>query len=180
VKVTLTGIRPPIWRRLQVASSINLRRLHDVIQAGMGWQQAHLCQFEAGDEYLGEPDPDYEPPVRSAKATALRRVAPEAGAKLTYVYDFGDNWRHQVVVERVLPPERGVSYPRCVTGRRACPPEDCGGVWGYEELLQAIRDPQHPEHEAMLEWLGGPFDPEAFDPRAVNETLANLGSSPWD
>ena len=180
VKVTLTGIRPPIWRRLQVASSINLRRLHDVIQAAMGWQQAHLYQFEVGDEYFGEPDPDYDPPVRSAKATPLRRVAPEAGTKLTYVYDFGDNWRHLVVVERVHPPERGVSYPRCVTGRRACPPEDCGGIWGYEELLQAIRDPQHPEHEAMLAWLGGPFDPEAFDPRAVNETLANLGSSPWD
>jgi Plasmid pRiA4b ORF-3-like protein len=181
VKVTLAGIRPPIWRRLQVASSIDLRRLHDVIQAAMGWTQSHLYRFEVEDMEFGEPDPDFDygPPVRSAKATPLRRIAPEAGAKLTYVYDFGDNWQHRIVVERVLPPERGVSYPRCVTGRRACPPEDCSGVWGYEELLQSIRDPKHPEHEAMLEWLGGPFDPEAFDPRAVNETLTNLGPSPW-
>jgi hypothetical protein len=180
VKVTLVGIRPPIWRRLQVASSINLRRLHDVIQEALGWTQSHLYRFEVGDVEFGEPDPEDGRPVRSAKATPLRKIAPEAGASFLYEYDFGDSWQHQIVVEKVLPPGSGVAYPRCVAGRRACPPEDCGGVWGYAELLEAIGDPEHPEHEEMLEWVGGAFDPEAFDLRAINEALASLGPSPWD
>jgi hypothetical protein len=180
LKVTLTQIRPPVWRRLQVASSINLRRLHDVLQATMGWTQSHLYEFEIGGSTFGEPSPEIDFPVRSAKATPLRRVAPDAGTTFSYLYDFGDSWQHQVVVEQVLPPEPGVSYPRCLTGRRACPPEDVGGVWGYQEFLEAIRDPTHEEHEAMLEWVGGAFDPEAFDLRRVNHELATLGPSPWD
>lgn len=180
LKVTLTGTKPPIWRRIQVASSINLRRLHDVIQEAMGWTQSHLYQFELGDVCYGEPDPEYGMPIRSAKATPLRKIAPEAGAVFLYEYDFGDSWQHRIVVEKVLPPEPGIAYPRCVAGKRACPPEDCGGIWGYQEFLEAIRDPEHPEHEAMLKWVGGAFDPEAFDLRAVNEGLANLGPSPWD
>ena len=180
VKVTLLGIRPPIWRRLQVASSINLRRLHDVIQEAMGWTQSHLYRFEAGGVEIGEPDPEFGLPVRSAKATQLRKIAPEPGAAFLYEYDFGDSWEHRIDVEKVLPPERGVFYPRCIGGKRACPPEDCGGVWGYEHLLEVLGDPRHPEHQEMLEWIGGAFDPEAFDLRAVNEALANLGPSPWD
>jgi hypothetical protein len=180
VTVTLLGIKPPIWRRLEVASSINLRRLHDVIQEAMGWTQSHLYRFEVGDVEFGEPDPEFGLPVRSAKATPLRKIAPQPGAAFLYEYDFGDSWEHRIDVEKVLPPERGVTYPRCIAGKRACPPEDCGGVWGYEHLLEVIRDPAHPEHEEMLEWVGGAFDPEAFDLRAVNETLAHLGPSPWD
>ncbi|MCC7106094.1 MAG: plasmid pRiA4b ORF-3 family protein, partial [Chloroflexi bacterium] len=154
---------------------------HDVIQEAMGWSQSHLYMFDADGEEYGEPDPDqFGLPVRSARGTALRRMAPEPGDRFTYEYDFGDDWRHRIVVEKVLPPERGVVYPRCLAGRRACPPEDCGGIWGYEEFLEAIRDPDHEEHEAMLEWVGGAFDPEAFDLKTVNETLANLGPSPWD
>lgn len=97
-----------------------------------------------------------------------------------YEYDFGDSWQHRIEVEKVLPPEPGVRYPRCLAGKRACPPEDVGGIFGYEEFLQAIRSPKHPEHEAMLEWAGGAFDPEAFDLQGVNEQLAHLGPSPWD
>src|SRR5256885_1661841 len=104
LKVTLTGIRPPIWRRLQVASSINLRRLHDVIQATMGWTQSHLYEFEIGGVTFGEPSPEYDIAVRSAKSTPLRRVAPEAGSAFSYLYDFGDNWQHRIDVERILPP----------------------------------------------------------------------------
>jgi len=180
LKITLTGIRPPIWRRLQVSSSMNLRRLHDVIQAAMGWTQSHLYQFEVGDMEYGEPDEEFGLPIRSAKATPLRKVAPEPGAVFSYEYDFGDSWQHHIEVEKVLPLEPGVRYPRCLAGKRACPPEDVGGIFGYEEFLQAIRDPKHPEHESMLEWVGGAFDPEAFDLRAVNEQLAHLGPSPWD
>jgi hypothetical protein len=180
LKVTLTGIRPPIWRRLQVSSSINLRRLHDVLQAAMGWTQSHLYLFEVGDVEFGEPDEEFGMPIRSAKATPLRKIAPQPGAVFRYEYDFGDSWQHRIEVEKVLPPEPGASYPRCLAGKRACPPEDVGGIWGYEEFLQAIRDPEHEEHTAMLEWAGGAFDPEAFDRQAVNEELAHLGPSPWD
>jgi hypothetical protein len=180
LKVTLTGVRPPIWRRIQVASSINLRRLHDVIQATMGWTQSHLYQFEIDGVLFGEPDPEYDLPVRSAKSTPLRRVAPNIGATLTYEYDFGDGWEHPVVVEQVIPPEPGVFYPRCLAGRRACPPEDVGGISGYQEFLEAIRDPEHEEHDSMLEWVGGSFDPEVFDLQTVNRELAILGPSPWD
>ena len=180
LKVTLTRIKPPVWRRLQVASSINLRRLHDVIQATMGWTQSHLYEFEIGGVAFGEPSLENDIPVRSAKSTPLRRVAPDAGTTFSYLYDFGDNWEHQIVVEKVLPPEPGVVYPRCLAGRRACPPEDVGGIWGYQEFLEAIRDPEHEEHASMLEWVGGAFDPDAFDLRAVNQDLATLGPSPWD
>ena len=180
LKITLMGVRPPIWRRLQVSSSINLRRLHDVIQAAMGWTQSHLYRFEVGGVDYGEPDRDYDGDVRSAKATALRKIAPAPGTAFLYEYDFGDSWQHRIEVEKVLPLEPGVRYPRCLAGKRACPPEDIGGIWGYEEFLQAIRDPKHPEHAAMLEWVGGFFDPEAFDLRAVNDRLARLGPSPWD
>jgi hypothetical protein len=180
VKVTLEGIRPPVWRRIHVASSITLRRLHDVLQVTMGWTQSHLYAFEIGGVTFGEPSPGYDIPVRSAKSTPLRRVAPDAGARFSYLYDFGDNWEHQVVVEKVLLPEPGAVYPRCLTGRRACPPEDVGGIWGYQEFLQAIGDPEHEEHASLLEWVGGAFDPEAFDLGAVNRALATLGPSPWD
>ena len=180
LKVTLLEIRPLIWRRLQVPSAINLRRLHDVLQAAMGWTQSHLYRFEVGDQEFGEPDPDFDLPIRSAKSTPLRKVAPEPGVTFLYEYDFGDSWLHEIVVEKVLPPEPRVAYPRCLAGKRACPPEDVGGVTGYLEFLKAIRRPNHPDHEAMLEWVGGAFDPTAFDLDAVNEQLAHLGPSPWD
>jgi hypothetical protein len=180
LKVTLLEIHPPIWRRLQVSSSINLRRLHDVIQEAMGWTHSHLYRFELNGVEFGEPDPDFGMPISSAKATQLRKIAPEAGIQFLYEYDFGDSWEHQILVEQVFPPEQGVTYPRCIAGERACPPEDCGGVWGYDEFLRAIRNRRHPEHRAMLEWVGGAFDPEAFDLRAVNDKLAHLGPSPWD
>lgn len=180
LKVTLRGIRPPIWRRIQVPSTINLRRLHDVIQETMGWTQSHLYAFEVDGEQYGEPSPGDDLPMRSAKSTQLRRIAPEAGGRFLYTYDFGDNWEHLVQVEKVLPPGPGVAYPRCVTGKRACPPEDVGGIWGYQEFLEAIEDPDHEEHESLLEWVGGEFDPEAFDSRAVNAALAVLGPSPWE
>jgi hypothetical protein len=94
--------------------------------------------------------------------------------KCLYEYDFGDSWEHEVLVEKILPREQGKRYPVCLTGKRACPPEDCGGIWGYAEFLEAINDPQHPEHEEMREWVGGEFDAEAFDPDEVNRELQRL------
>ena len=105
----------------------------------------------------------------------LRTVAPRLGATLVYEYDFGDDWKHDLLVEGLLLPEEGVHYPRCLAGARSRPPEDCGGVPGYEELLEVIRDPEHEEYEEMMLWLGGSFDPEAFDLAAVNDALRSIG-----
>ena len=107
---------------------------------------------------------------------SLQQVVSRVKDKLIYEYDFGDSWEHELLVEKILPLEEGKRYPVCLTGKRACPPEDCGGIWGYASLLEAIRDPEHPEHEEMVDWVGGEFDPEAFDLDEVNRELQNLTS----
>ena len=175
LKVTLRDIRPPIWRRIQVPADVTLYRLHLTLQAVMGWENEHLYEFVRqtglGRLNYGEPDPDYGREIRSARRTRLNEVAPAEKARLVYKYDFGDGWEHDILVEKVVPREADARYPRCLAGRRACPPEDCGGTWGYESLLGAIADPDDPEHASMLEWLGGEFDPEAFDLDAINRAL---------
>jgi hypothetical protein len=163
LKVTIMDTRPPVWRRVVVPADMTLARLHDVFQAAFGWWDCHLHEFEIGGVRYGVDDGEGWEPPDDERRTRLADVA-VAGSSFVYVYDFGDNWRHKVVVEKVVPTERGVRYPLCTDGRRAGPPEDCGGTWGYREFLTAIADPTHDEHESMLEWVGGPFDPEAFDP----------------
>ena len=176
--VTLQETEPPIWRRVQVPADITLHRLHEVLQTVLGWTDSHLYLFEVGPEpiYFGDPDlvEDW-PDLRPSRKTKLSRVAPAAGAKLVYEYDLGDSWRHDIVVEKVLPAQAGAGCPVCLAGKRACPPEDCGGVHGYAELLEVIADPSHEEHDSMLTWLGGSFDPEAFDLDHVNFLLDGRG-----
>lgn len=175
LKVTLKDSKPPIWRRIQVPSDITLYKLHRVLQVVMGWTDSHLHQFIIGGRYYGEPDPDFgDVEVVSERRAKLCQVAGSEKEKLVYEYDFGDDWLHQVVVEKILPPEVGRSYPVCLAGKRSAPPEDCGGIWGYQDFLAAIGDPKHPEHEEMLEWVGGDFDPEAFDLDEVNQGLREL------
>jgi hypothetical protein len=115
--------------------------------------------------------------AKDARTVTLERLVPREKSKLLYEYDFGDSWDHELLVEKRLPLAAGKRYPVCLTGKRACPPEDCGGVWGYASVLEAIRDPEHPEHEEMLEWVGGEFDPEAFDLDEVNRELRHLTES---
>jgi hypothetical protein len=177
IKVTLRYSKPPIWRRIQVPADVSLARLHRILQVIMGWEDYHLHQFIIDDEYYGEPHPDYEvwgPEMRDEQRAELGRLVPEEGLKFLYEYDFGDGWEHKLLVEKILPPEPGVGYPRCLKGKRACPPEDVGGVWGYDGFLEVIRDPDHPEHEEWLEWVGGEFDPEAFDLEEVNAELESM------
>lgn len=170
-KVTLKGIRPPIWRRFQVTNDITLHRLHLVLQTVMGWENYHLYDFTIDGVIYGEHDEDYDLVDRSSRHTKLWQVLPGAKARFAYRYDFGDNWEHEVVLEKALPFAAGVRYPVCLTGRRACPPEDCGGPWGYERMLEALGDPEDQEHEEYMRWLGGEFDTEAFDLEAVNRAL---------
>jgi hypothetical protein len=162
LKITLRDTKPPVWRRVQV-QDCTLGRLHDVIQTCMGWTNSHLHAFEVGGEQYSEPDPDGMMETEDERKVKLSQVVARGFKKFAYTYDFGDNWDHTVEVEKTLEAEPGVRYPRCVDGKRACPPEDCGGPWGYADFLKAIRDPKHPEHEDMLEWAGDGFDPEEFD-----------------
>jgi hypothetical protein len=174
IKVTLNESKPPIWRRILVAGDVNLEKLHYVLQVAMGWTNSHLHQFIVGQTYYGEPHPDYGSEMREERRVRLNQVARGEGITFIYEYDFGDSWMHTLLVEKILSPEPGQQYPVCVEGQRACPPEDVGGVWGYEEFLGAIRDPDHPEHEDYLEWVGGEFDSEEFDLEETNGILRDL------
>jgi hypothetical protein len=138
----------------------------------MGWTDSHLHQFNVHGEYIGTPDPDFE--VENEKSIKLDQVVSEAGDKFVYEYDFGDSWEHVILVEKILQPEAGVHYPICLKGKRACPREDCGGILGYGDLLEAIQDPAHSEHKDMLDWLGGSFDPEEFDVDIANQRLKTI------
>ncbi len=171
IKITLKGTKPPIWRRVRCRANTDLADLHDIIQRAMGWGNYHLWEFVIGG--TSHPGPGLESASSRGRGlhTDLRAIADEGHKRFVYIYDMGDSWEHQVVIEKLLPAEEGVSYPVCVAGKRACPPEDCGGVWGYEELLEMIQDPDHPEHERMLEWVGGSLAPEAFNIEAVNRRL---------
>ena len=178
IKVTLRYTRPPIWRRLLVPAGLTLDALHDVLQAAMGWDDSHLHEFHIGSKRFGKSDPNDRrmglDPIGNDRTTHLYRVLGKVGAKAMYTYDFGDSWEHAIVVEKVLPPEAGVAYPVCVAGKLQGPPEDCGGVPGYYNLLEALRDPDHEEHADLLDWVGGEFNPDAFSVDEVNQKLAPL------
>ena len=174
LKVTLRDIKPPIWRRLQVESSITLSQLHLIIQAAMGWYNCHLHSFTiAGIEY-GKPEPNYGLELRDENKAKLGSLIKQEKAKFFYTYDFGDSWEHLILVEKILPKEPNITYPICIKAKRACPPEDCGGSWGYMEFLEAIQNPNHPEHESFLEWLGGSFDSEFYDLNEINQRLTEF------
>lgn len=174
LKVTLRGIRPPIWRRL-VVPDCTLRVLHEIIQVAMGWDDYHLYAFEVGDEEYSDPNPAVgDLDMEDASRVRLGDLIPGEKFKFRYTYDFGDDWKHEILVEKVVPPGEGQSFPHCPTGKRACPPEDVGGIWGYQEFLEAIQDPEHDRHAELLEWVGGAFDPEAFDLEAINAELREM------
>jgi len=176
IKVTLLGTKPPIWRRLVVPASITLAKLHDVLQTAMGWHDCHMHQFCAGDRLIGKPDPeDFAmgmPQVENERTIKLNRVLRNAGAKMIYTYDFGDNWEHAVVLEKRLPLLLDMSDPICIDGKLACPPDDCGGIPGFYNLLDALADPNHEQHEEMRNWIGDEFDPQDFSVDTVNQKLA--------
>ncbi|SRR5579883_3068357 len=174
LKITLKDIRPPIWRRIQVRSDATLAQLHWAIQISMGWTNSHLHSFNIQDTEYGVPMPEFDfddMEVRDERTVKLSKVIPKEKFKFSYLYDFGDSWEHEILVEKVLEFDPTFDYPNCITGKRACPPEDCGGVWGYRNFLEVIQDPDHPEHEEMLEWVGGFFDPEDPDLEDVNPRL---------
>jgi hypothetical protein len=172
-KITLRGIRPPIWRRILVPGNYTFWDLHVAIQDAMAWSDVHLHAFEVANpitgfaEEIGIPDEDFGGANQRTIAGWKRKIAQyfnEENTKARYVYDFGDDWVHTVKLEKILPSDKDVNYPQCLAGKRACPPEDCGGIWGYEDLLEIISDPEHEQYEETVEWLGDEdFDPDYFD-----------------
>ena len=171
IKISLIGAKPPIWRTILVPGNIGLAAFHDVIQLTMGWTDSHLHQFIANQVFYGTPDDDFELEMEDETQYKLSQLLTKEKESLVYEYDFGDSWEHKILLEKILPYDSKIALPVCLKGKRACPPEDCGGIWGYEELLQTISNPKHPDHDEMLEWLGGEFDPEEFDLEEINEDL---------
>jgi Plasmid pRiA4b ORF-3-like protein len=177
LKIALRGVRPPVWRRVRVTSDMTLRMLHQVIQEAMGWEDAHLHEFEVGKRRYGEPSDDLWPGMErtfSENGVRLGALVDQGVTRFRYVYDFGDGWEHEVVVEKVGPVDPEQQYPSLITGKRACPPEDCGGVYGYYRLLEVLADPSDEEHAELTEWVGGEFDPERLDTERISRALAGI------
>jgi|SRR5579864_8175052 len=172
LKITLKGVKPSVWRRVLVADC-SLAELHEVIQAAFGWSNSHLYAFDDGDNEYSDSTSAVELGIENASRARLSRVASQEKVRFGYTYDFGDNWEHEILVEKILPAEQGKHHPVCLKGKRACPPEDIGGCWGYADLLDALSDPKHEQHHEFLELRGG-FDPEAFDIEHVNAELMML------
>jgi hypothetical protein len=172
IKISLIGAKPPIWRTVLVASNLGLAAFHEVIQQTMGWTDSHLHQFIANNVFYGIPDDDFGMEIEDESKYKLSQLLSKEKDNIIYEYDFGDSWEHKILLEKVLPYDSKTALPVCIKGKRACPPEDCGGIWGYEDLLETISNVKHPEHADMLEWLGGEFDPEEFDLEQINKDLA--------
>jgi hypothetical protein len=182
IKVTLLESEPPIWRRLRVPSEITLKRLHQVLQAAMGWTDSHLHTFTAGGVIYAKPSTDWDMKVRDTARIQLRDVAKVEGEAFIYEYDLGDSWCHQVLLEEVHFDKSADRVAVCLEGEFACPLEDSGGVHGYYDTLEILRDVQHEEHEATTKWANSmaamagrkTFDPDAFDLGAVNAKLKQI------
>ena len=179
IQIALLNTEPKIWRRLLVPPQFTLSRLHRAIQIAMGWEDDHLHEFRVGKQMYGQPDEDHDPfgitRRKDERYVLVSELFLRVGSKALYTYDFGDSWEHQIVLEKRLKPDPDVIYPVCVAGEMACPPEDIGGIYGYYELVEAIRDPEHMRHGEMLEWVGEDWDPQRFSLEKINHALRKLG-----
>ncbi|WP_088655827.1 plasmid pRiA4b ORF-3 family protein [Geofilum rhodophaeum] len=173
IQISLKGVKPRVWRRVLVPSDVLLSDFHRIIQMSMGWTDTHLHQFYIKGLLYGSPMEDDLDDFGVEDYTGLKLNAflKKEKDKLQYDYDFGDNWEHTVVLEKILPFDDKLQYPVCVAGRMSCPPEDCGGAWGYMDMLEVLKQPEHEEYKSYMEWMGGPFDPKEFDKGLVNKAL---------
>ncbi len=170
LKVTLRGVKPPVWRRLLMPGTMTLGQLHTAIQSAMGWHDSHLHVFDIGGEAFG--DRRSVDDVADERRPTLNGLLKASVVRFGYTYDFGDNWEHTIAFEKSESAVEGESCPVCIAGKRNCRPEDCGGVWGYQQLLGILADPRHPDHADQLEWIGEAFDPNAFNRERANLALA--------
>jgi hypothetical protein len=171
-RIELLGVEPPVWRRIEVPEDYSFWDLHVAIQDAMGWEDYHLHAFRVvGSELVfGIPDEEGDDPFDTQPGWEfqIRDFFSQGTPLAVYEYDYGDSWTHEIRLEAFHPVDKEIIYPRCLEGSRRCPPEDCGGIHGYRNFLRVIADPSDPEHESMLEWIGGPFDPEDFDPTRIH------------
>lgn len=170
IQIVLKGSKPKIWRRLVVDSNLLLVDFHRVIQTTMGWTNSHLHAFSDGmDEYSPvEFEVEY---AKDARKVRLGEILNEKKSSIHYEYDFGDGWEHLITLEKILDPDDQLYIPQCIAGKGNCPPEDCGGIWGYSNMLKILKNPEHEEYESYIEWLGGNFDPGYFDKDEINKLL---------
>lgn len=170
IKVVLKNTKPKIWRRLLVDADTQLDDLHRIIQTSMGWTNSHLHLFKVGkNEYA--PDEFEVEDCLSSRKVKLNTILKKEKSKILYVYDLGDYWEHDIILEKIIKEGDAGQIPRCVKGKSSCPPEDCGGTFGYMELIQTISNPKHEDYESMMEWLDGEFDPDYFNVEEVNQSL---------
>jgi hypothetical protein len=180
IKIKLLGVsKPPVWRRLQLPADTRLDHLHDIITAAFGWQGYHMHVFTSGPEEFGLPDPELG--HTDERHISLGQLVSGIGDRLRYTYDFGDDWEHEIIVEDLLDTDPDIHYPALVAAKGACPPEDCGGPWGYADLKAILADPSHEQHQEMLDWLGldntNAFDPNTVTLDQLEEEVALNGAS---
>jgi Plasmid pRiA4b ORF-3-like protein len=176
LRIELRGVEPLVWRRVLVPENITLAKLHVVLQWTMGWSNSHLHEYEIARRRYGVPDDEWPStePVTDERRVRLKPLIEDRLRRFIYLYDFGDHWEHIVKVEDLVPPKPDRPLIVCLAGENACPPEDVGGYPGYAEFLEALKDPEHEEHANMLRWIGGSFEPTAFDLAEVNERLTAI------
>lgn len=177
LKVSLKGSRPLIWRRVEVLSTTDLGTLHYVIQIAMGWTNSHLHEFTVGDRRYGAPEQDdiiFDNSPLDENTVTVGDVLRRKGARIDYEYDFGDGWEHEIRLEERLPADPGVRYPCCTGGEMACPPDDCGGLFGYYNMLNILKNPRHPDYEVWKSWIDPGFSPDSFNLAAVNRELGRI------
>ena len=180
LRIEVRDVVPSIFRVVQVTSTRTFHLLHEIIQWSFEWDATHLYEFVVGPVRVAEPDsefPEPEPPLHP-RTTRLGDLVTKDITRFMYKYDFGDDWIHDIVVEKRLPPDPAVRYPVCLAGARAAPPEDCGGHPGYKDFLEAWRDPRHREHAHVRSWAGPRYDPERFDLKLVNDILKMFRAPP--
>ena len=173
LRVELKVVKPAVWRRLAVPSTIKLSRLHSILLGVMGWQGGHLHEFNFADALYGDAEEELDSGVEDESRISLAKALVGSDT-FTWIYDYGDFWSHTVTLERIVDLDVPLETAMCITGANACPPEDIGGALGYQEFLEAICDPRHPEHQAMRDHCGGTFDPRAFDPMEAQERLDSI------
>jgi len=179
IQVALKGFKPKIWRRILIPSDLLLSDFHYVLQVVMGWTNSHLHQFIQHGIIYSEPSEGMWDDMDTEDYTGIKisDLLRQEKDTLIYEYDFGDGWKHQIVLEKILPKYEDNQLPVCLKGKMNCPPEDCGGVWGYAEMLEILKDPEHEEYESYIEWLGDKFDPGYFEKDEVNQLLR--GTTGW-
>lgn len=171
IEISLKGIEPKIWRLILVYSDTSLVNFHRIIQTTMGWTNSHLHLFSDGIYVYSPKEFEVEDALNSRRVK-LDKILHRGNTRIQYEYDFGDGWDHDIILEKIRPADDLIKVPICIQGNRNCPPEDCGGTWGYDEMLDVLKQPDHKDYDSYIEWLGGEFDPEYFNRDEINVLLS--------